>query len=374
MGFRVDRKSFLSVLTKGSSFAGKNKVLPILECCRVRASENKRSVVISSTDGECSITVRGFAVDVIDDLDFCVNASDFIRSLGSLSDDFVIISLSEVSDSVLDITHSHGKMSLPLFDTSEYPSITLSDDVRTFSVDASLLRSWIDTARSFACVDTTLKPQMCGVYLYWHDRRFGVVASDGVVGFIDSVEYGEYDGGDELGVLLVNRAVSPALSLLSDTDNVKVSFDGVNLAFSTSDARLISRLSSMRYPRWRALIPRGHEKVVTMPKKVLNDVLKRALLFVDPRASVVKFDIRGAKMEVLSEHIEENKKMTETFDVSYNGEDITIGLKPDLLLSCLNATDSDKAEIRLENPHSSVWVYDKENPDRFVLTMPFMLT
>jgi DNA polymerase III sliding clamp (beta) subunit (PCNA family) len=162
MKFSIERKLLLDVLSVGGSMSGKSKVLPILDSCKVVISNGR--IIISSYDGENAVLKCCSVTDHDVDMSFCVNCSDFIKSVKSVKDailDFVLVEEAKI----LSINHLRGFMELPYESSDEFPTIDNVTDGVSMNMECSVLWNWLNRARNFVANDT-LRPILCGVNFY----------------------------------------------------------------------------------------------------------------------------------------------------------------------------------------------------------------
>lgn len=368
MEIGIYRKEFLDSLVVGGSCAGKSRVLPILNCVKLKFGNGK--AIVSSYDEEVSVMRRVSIKSVFSDvIEFCVDYKDLFGVLRSLSDDELVFDYDK-SSLTLNIRHSRGVIELPVFDSSEYPLVSTGSTGISFSVDSSCLYDWVRNSSNFI-VDDQFKPQFSGMYLYCSGNEYGVCASDGMRMFVDSaisdVELPTCEA------IVSGHCFSSLNHLLLNTDSdVTVVVDERNITFKLADAVLSCRLLEGRYPNFRAILPKESVVNVIVDKKEFRDTVVRSNMFTDTN-SCVSMNVEDDKSVFSAENLEFSKKTTETLNVTSEGGGILIGFNGRFLLDCLNAIDSDSVSIDMISPRHAISFKDSVNTNRRVLLFPIAL-
>ena len=152
MKFSFDRKGFIDALLVGGSMAGKNKVLPILECVKLNIRGEKST--ISSYNGDVAITKR-VSINSEEECSLCVNKQDLDLFIRSLTDDVIDV---EYSGNTIVIKHKKGKLSLPTFNVDDFVQPNIEKEGDAISVDSAPLLPIIIEANKFRGIKEEFKP------------------------------------------------------------------------------------------------------------------------------------------------------------------------------------------------------------------------
>lgn len=85
MKITLDKKEFVKALQVGGSFAGKSKIMPILDCVKIRVGLDKLTIV--STDSENAISKRLNGITSDEEGTFCVNMNDLMSYIKLINTD-----------------------------------------------------------------------------------------------------------------------------------------------------------------------------------------------------------------------------------------------------------------------------------------------
>lgn len=365
MNFSIERKLLLDCLSVGGSMSGKSKVLPILDCCKVVLNSNR--LIISSYDGENAVLKAVSVINHDEDFSFCVNCADFSKAIRSLKDaalDF------ELSNGILRIKHLRGSMELPYEGVDEYPTVdNVNDGVSYSCFSAELYYNWLNRARVFAANDT-LRPVMCGVYLYFSDNEYGICASDG------NALYAAYELSDNSldrgSAVVPNSAISSVLGVLNGNTHVDIRINDRNISFNCEDSRVVCRLPVGNFPNFKSVLPTSHSVTVRASREDLLDAVNRAKLFSDNGTSLCVLEANSGEVSVTAENIDFNKKSVEHCVASVSGN-IRIGVKGDFIAKCLCATDSIGIVMEMTEPSRPIIFKSDDEPNLSLLLMPMMI-
>lgn len=364
----VVRKNALDALTIGGSFAGKNKVIPITECVKVKFSPNG-AMVVSSHDGSNAIVKRVEGVQCDAESVFCINYADFLKALKTLSNDAFTI---EVDDKTFTIVHKKGRIELPIQGVEDFPNVELGEVVYEMDMESAKLKEWVSTARNFVATDE-LRPAMSGMYLYVKNEEIGVCATNGHKLYADNFAC-EGLNGAEISAIIPVACLAPILNVIGDSESVKVMFYGRNASFISRDTKVTCLLQDGRYPNFKAVIPASHQIEVECDVAELHDSVSRVCTLAGGVKGIVKFDVRDMVMGIESEDIDFAKKANEECMCSHSGADITFGANGETLCACLNAVSNDKVTMHLIDNSKAIVLRDNDNPNKILLFMPLLLS
>lgn len=362
MKITIERKSFVDALTIGSQMAAKAKGLSILENCKITCKNN--TATISSYDSEVAITKRVNIVSHDEDYVFCIEPKALLAILRSLKDENVDLVL---DNHVCDIIHAKGKQTMPYEDADDFPTPVLDKDMKTFGFKSESLFNWLKDAKPFVGV-STLYPSMMGVYVYCGNHECGVASTNTEVLYYNHEEHAFE--GEEVGASVCIKAIDALLPMLNMTDFVDVMIGVRNVAFKTQDAMLVATRTEQPYPNFRRIIPSGNEIELRFNKQDMLDAVKRAMLTVNEKSSLLKLSINSMCIKIVSEDIMFAKKTYEECPCECIGGDIEIGLKGTYVLSMLNSIESDDVLVTLKEPRRPILWCDSLNSAKCLLQMP----
>lgn len=361
-----NNSEFIKAVTIGSSMAGKNKTIPILEYAKVTFKQGR--IIVSSYDSESAITkVYQNSNGATDNVSFCVSHNDFLGVLKALNDQVIDI---DVNDKNVQIKHSNGVITLPIYNAEEYPTPAVEKEVKTYDISSELLFNVLKEAKNFVGRDE-IRPAMTGVRLLFKDNTLTASATDAHILYNN---IGESNASDESAECILSSSVIPnIMTMLQETDVVTISVGTKNIVFKTDDCKVIARVIEGKYPNVNAVIPTSHSTTVKVSKKDFVNTLNRAMITASKATTMVKLNIKDGMMEVETEDIDYAKSSKEKVKVNVEGNDILIGLNCKMLLTCIDNIESEEITMEMSAPNRAVVLKDSQNESKTVLIMPVMI-
>lgn len=360
-----NNSEFIKAVTIGSSMAGKNKTIPILEYAKVTFKQGR--IIVSSYDSESAITkVYQNSNETTDNVSFCISHNDFLGVLKALNDQVIDI---DVNDKNVQIKHSNGVITLPIYNAEEYPTPAVEKEVKTYDISSELLFNVLKEAKNFVGRDE-IRPAMKGVRLLFNDNTMTVSSTDAHVLYNNVFE----NKGDEQSECILSSSIIPTvMSILQSTETTNVSIGQKNIVFKTDDCKVIARVIEGRYPNVNAVIPTSHSTTVKVSKKDFVSTLNRAMITASKATTMVKLNIKDGMMEVETEDVDYAKSSKEKVKVNVEGNDILIGLNCKMLLTCIDNIESEEITMEMSAPNRAVVLKDSQNESKTVLIMPVMI-
>jgi DNA polymerase-3 subunit beta len=365
MEIKVNRKTLLDALRFGGMVAGKSKVIPILDYCKVAVKGNK--MVVTSTDTETTIAkkVEGVVCDV-DNAEFCIVPSDIIPTLATLRDEEVIL---EVKESVCALIHSRGTAKVAVLPAIDFPSVSSGETKNTFAMDASKLRSWLDAAKSFVANDP-LRPALTGMYLAIENGEVWCASSDSHKLYMDGYKDITFEG-IEVDVIVPNKVFGYASSILDGYSSVTVQIDDNNVSFVVSDAKISARRIVGVYPKVRQILPKQSPINVEVNTSDLASSISRMKLFADKVSNQVTMNFSEDGVRLTCSDLMSNKSCEDFCDVlAYDGGSIEICTKAENIEAIVSKVNSETLMFGMSAVNRPIVIYEANNPNKVLFTMP----
>lgn len=364
MNITLNKTEFLKALQVGGIFAGSNKLLPILDCVKIKVSGDKLTIVSSDNENAISKRINGIISD--GDGTFCVNARDlmaYIKLIPSDTFEFTI------NGNTAEIKHEKGNFTLPIESEGDFPTIKPDDDCTEAIIDARLLNNWIVDGRTFVASDT-LRPIMEGLYIYCSNGELGCCSSDGHALFTDHISV---DGVQDFNFVLNKNSFRPVCDAIANVEEVKIKIGEKNVMFIADGVSVISRLIVGKYVNFKSAIPENNNVVVKVNRKGMINAISRCYAGANKNIMLIQLKVEAGKLEISSNDVDFNKSAIEYMDIESN-ENIKIGLKYSTLMDILNAISSENVIITMREPHTAViFKEDEQDSEKILLQMPMML-
>lgn len=359
----LNKKEFIKCLGIGGAFAGKSKLMPILDCVKIKVSNGHLKVVSSDTSNAINRSMEVISVD--SNITFCVDYKDLMSYVKLISADTFTLS---VDESNVEIKHEHGKMKLPLSNAEDFPTLKTDDDSKTIIMSSALLNNWIIDARNFTANDG-LRPQMKGIYFYAKEGEIGCCGTDGKSLFVDN----ERTDIEDFSFTLNKDAFAAVCEICQDCENITLKIGSNNVMFIGNGNSVLARLQEGRFPNFKSVIPTLNPIKVKVDRKDFIGSINRCRLGANSANCLIKLEVDGLMMNITGEDFDFNKNAVENIAVEAEGN-ITIGFNADNLLKILNVVSTDRCVLNMSDANRPCLVTeDDTESNKIFLQMPMLI-
>ena len=264
----VNRTELCDVLNKGGAFAGKNKILPILNNVCITTKDNR--IRVESSDSENYIRSYGYC-DSSANISFCVNAKEFMSYIDLLSEE--IITMEYDSDKKqLVIKHNSGKITLPTFDSGEFPVMKQMKESTKIEISGDVLAGWLTKAGNFA-MKGDMGVVLEGIYIYANSKYLGVCGGEHSLIFTARIP--NTDNIPDFSVVLPKTSAAIMARMCASAEKVTLVQDENALYIRTDNTIVYSLLLNMKYPNVDSLFRQMSNRQVSIEKTALLQAIKR---------------------------------------------------------------------------------------------------
>lgn len=367
MKINVNRKSLLDVLRFGGMVAGKNKTIPALDYCKVVVKEGK--MVVTSTDTEITIAkkIDGVECDV-EVAEFCIIPLDIATTLTTLRDETVSL---EVDDKVCVLVHARGTAKTSILPAIDFPNAPTSETISKFSMNATKLREWLDSAKSFVANDP-LRPALTGMFFAVENGEAWCAASDSHKLYMDGYK-DEAFLPMNISMILPNKMFGYASSILDGHATVTVTYSGGDISLSVKDAKISARLVVGQFPKVRQILPKENPINVEVNTADLASSISRMKLFADKVSGQVVMDFSEDGVKMTCSDLMLNKSCEDFCEtLAYDGERIEICTKVENLDAIVSKIHSEQMMFGMSAKNRPIVIYEADNPNKVLFTMPLV--
>jgi len=362
----VNKKEFIDTLQEGSIFVSKNNIpaLANIDCIKVDIIE--KNIYITSTDMENIITQKMSYLNENDkEISFCLNISELIDYLRLIIDNEITLDINESKNNIT-IIHKTGKKTCTILDSSVFPLIKDTFTTPTLSIEADIIRTWINLAKNFIN-PSDLRPAITGLYFYTENNVLGIAGTDGYRLIHDYIYNEAYTVNNNF--ILNNHAFTPVINMANKCSSLDVFIGDKHIILKNDNTTLICRSIETNYPNFKSVIPTYHNIEFMVNKNEFINSIKRLSMSINKKDDTIKMDIKNGNIDLIGENITNNTVGIEF--LSCNSEkEISVCIKSGFLLTVLNAITSDMVKIQIiDTSHAIVAKEDTENTNKTVLCM-----
>lgn len=360
----VNKSVLEKALIVGGQFAGKSKVMPILDCVKVAILNDTLKVTSSNIE---NMIVSKSVIDSIDgELSFCVNYKD-LASYIKLIDSYSV--KLDIEETLLKISHKNGSKKIPISDINDFPKFQKDNDYKVFDVDANNMHYFMSKSSIFASNDD-LRPQLCGVFMGFSNNNVDLCATNRYSLYTQSFSD---EVSDEAGVI-INRGVLPSISAMCQyaKDKINIKIGSSNAVFSNGDVTVSFKIIEGRYPNFKSIIPRDNNNKATIKTDDLVKAINMATC--GTKNPVLKFSFSNNLLELSSQDLDFSVFGDERLacECDFN---MVVGVSKENILNILSTVRDENTSIMLKDKSFAFLITNGDSvkySETFIL-MPAML-
>jgi len=370
MTFSVSSTELLKKLQLAGGAIGTNVVMPILEDYHFTLEGN--TLIIKASDLETTIITQ-LEVNGNENGQIAVPAKILSETLKSLPQQPITFR-SDIDNFGIEITSSTGKYKMAGEDASDFPKTPESDEVDEIKIPAKAIINGIGKTL-FATSNDELRPAMSGVLFQIDFDKIVMVATDAH----KLVKYTYNDIKSEIVTQFIvpKKVLSQLKGSLSNSSDLKISFNKSNAFFVNDDVQMICRLIDSRYPDYNAVIPVENPNRMSVNRADLHSSLKRIAFYANQTTNQVTFTISDGSLTINAQDKDFSNEATEQLTCVYEGEPIQISFNAKFLAEMLSVLTVEEITLEMSTPNRAGILKpgeSDENEEILMLVMPVMLS
>lgn len=235
------------------------------------------------------------------------------------------------------------------------------DDIPSMHVDGDKIMQLFNHV-VFAADEKCSNVTMNGVNLVVKDGQITATGSDGHMIATDFVKIdGDKEQGIDMNVIIPKSAVKTTLSIgmVGDT---RIQMNGASIMFANDETAVYTRLIAGAYPNMAAIFDIDCDREVNFSRKEFGEAVRRAKRCRENSLEGIALDLGKEEcvVRLQSNTISygENIPMHST---RYPGEDMTIGISPDLLMQVMKAMGGYTIKCAFSKPLNPVLLWDNDS-------------
>lgn len=372
---KFQTKNILPQLTQVVAVVNSKNTMPILSCVKLDtyAKGSGISLKMTASDSETWI-MQNVEVEGDAGISICIDASDFLKGLRNLDDDYVEMKIDEEKNAIT-CKYTNGYFAISCLDSKEFPLVSPDiENMQKYNIDASKLLFLISNV-GFAMNNDELRPVFNSVHFDFFRDRMVTVATDGQR--LAKLTDWEIDGKEnDYSFNLPSKPSSLILGVLASCQgDVSCIFNDNMIVIENSNFSFITRLIEGKYPNYDSVIPKTYNYLAKVNKKSLMASIKRVSAMGDNVSELVKFYFNNNEIVVSAENVEFFKSAKESIACDYTGSPLVIGFKSSYFIQSLQNIESENIKIELiADDRPCILEPDKEtNIESKFLLMPLAI-
>lgn len=357
---KINRNALVHAMYDGGVFAGKTKIMPVLDNVCITTKGNR--IRIESSDSENYIRRYCFC-EATSDMSFCVNANEFSSYIGLLNEEDITMDY-DGDNKQLVIKHANGEIKLPTANSNEFPEMKPMKEVAKIELSGELLSEWLTTAGNFA-KKGSLGVVLEGIYIYANKEFLGVCGGEHSQIFTARIP--NTDNIPDFGIVLPKASASIMARMCETSEKVTLMQDENAMYIRTDDTIVYSILMNQKYPNVDMLFNQMGRSHATIEKLTLLQAVKRI------ESQIVKDNVSlhlhctGSSLELHYDVIAEyGKHLSESIPCEGDKfDDVIVNLKN--LRNVLSNYSGDKLLLHHENSERSPFFFENKHEDSLEL-------
>ena len=265
---KINRNALVHAMYDGGVFAGKTKIMPVLDNVCITTKGNR--IRIESSDRENYIRSYGFC-ETTEDMSFCVNAKELSSYIGLLNEEDITMNYDSDKKQLI-IKHANGEINLPTTNASEFPVMKPMKESTKIEISGDVLAGWLTKAGNFA-MKGDMGVVLEGIYIYANSKYLGVCGGDHSLIFTARIP--NTDNIPDFSVVLPKTSAAIMARMCASSEKVTLVQDENALYIRTDNTIVYSLLLNMKYPNVDSLFRQMSNRQVSIEKTALLQAIKR---------------------------------------------------------------------------------------------------
>jgi DNA polymerase III subunit beta len=347
MEITVSKAELLRELTATQGVVERKTTIPILSNFLFEAAEGELTITATDLDlslrTSCPANVRKEGACTIP----ARKLYDYVKLLGEGE-----VSLKLLENHWVNIRAGRSNTKMVGMARSNFPSVPVFPATGV-KIPAQTLRTLISKT-VFAISNEESRYTLNGALLVLKPESITMVATDGHRLAHIMKDGLSFDVTGEMKTLIPRKAMTELFSLLGTGDVEFVDFakDDSTLFFRIGSRLLTSRQLTGQFPNYEAVLPKEHNKSVTVRTADLHGAIQRVAQFADERSGAIKMRFEHNELRVSSSSTETGES-EDSIETAYTADPLSIGFNSQYLLDFLKATDSNNVHIEFKDSQSA---------------------
>ncbi|PIT90852.1 DNA polymerase III subunit beta [Candidatus Kaiserbacteria bacterium CG10_big_fil_rev_8_21_14_0_10_49_17] len=364
MELECGQPELLKAISHTERIAGTNPTLPVLTCLLLETKKNE--LFIRSTNLDIGVESKIPALIKKEGV-VAVPASIFYNTIQNISPHTKITVTS--SNENITVKTPTSISTIKSFSVEDFPTIPPAPQEYSTIFQKKHFIEGI-TSVVYSASNTTIKPELSGVYIYPDGKNTIFVATDS----FRLAEKSVVNTGDSNfpQSIIPYKNTLEVIRILeaSDDDEVEIKINENQISFSIGRVYITSRLINGSFPDYKQIIPPSKKTEVIVLKDDFARVLKKLSIFTDS-FNQITFIIDPKKKEVRlnaqSNNVGETK---DGIDASISGDELDIRFNLKYLVDVLPHIHSDSIALVFNGPGKPLVIRGVSDDSFLYLVMP----
>ncbi len=367
MQFKIEKEVFLKALGQIQGIIEKKHTIPILANVHINAGNNE--IILTATDLEIGVRSK-FSTEVIQEGKVTVSAKKLFEIIRELPDRDIIFKSKD--NCWIEIKCEKSIFNLVGLSSDEYPKFPEIKSSNLLNIKSSQLNEMIDKT-IFSISNDETKYNLNGIYLKYEDNKLSMISTDGHRLSYNFMNISEEFSCFEKGSILPKKGIFELRKIINkDNENLEIGIVDNNFIVIDENTILIMRLVDGEFPDYKRVIPEKSGNKAIINKNEFFHALKRISIFSSEKSKGIKINFDKNKA-VLTSSNPDLGDAREEIDVTYNGQEISIGFNSKYIIDIIQAIEEEYIEFHLKDNISPGMIEPEKNKNFVSVIMPMRL-
>lgn len=366
MQLSIKREDLLKPLQQIIGAVERRQTMPALSNLLIRGSDQNLS--ITATDLEVEL-VASLDMEIEDNGATTIPARKLLDICRSLPEQAKIAINS--SNEKIKVSSGRSRFTLATLPPEDFPTIDDLELDQNVVIKEGEFKALIEKT-AFAMAQQDVRYYLNGLLLELDAGQIRSVATDGHRLALSQLDHkSDIEGSRQ--IILPRKGVQELLRLLGNEDNeITVSIGKNHLRVNLANLQFTSKLIDGRFPEYQRVLPEECDNRAQIDKVSLKQALARASILSNEKYKGIRL-ILDNNIMVIQAHNPEHEEAEDEIEIEYTGDRLEVGFNVVYLLDVLNALESDKVEVIIQDANSSALIVSPESQASRYVVMPMRL-
>ena len=270
----------------------------------------------------------------------------------------------ETEDNTAKVSWKNGQSTLPTFPVNEYPEIPQYAGTY-FTIKGNVLANALAYTLPHTANDD-LRPVMNGVFFNSKDGVIDFVASDAHTLALYKVATDHKEPFD----FIVDKTAVKVMADKVNNEDAEFAADERNIYFRTDTTEIVARRIEGKFPNYASIIPTTFTSTLTADKAALIGSIRRVMVCSSKASGHIKLNLGMLESTIEAQDLSMQSSAREVLEgVTFDGTDLSIGFKGELLLKSIAVIEGGDVKINLNGPQKAA-IVTGDNDMGLSLVMP----
>ncbi len=366
MQLSITREDLLKPLQQIIGAVERRQTMPALSNLLIRGSDG--NLAITATDLEVEL-VANLDMEIEDQGATTIPARKLLDICRSLPDQAKIAINS--SNEKIKVSSGRSRFSLASLPAEDFPTIDDLELDQNVVIKEGEFKSLIEKT-AFAMAQQDVRYYLNGLLIELDAEQIRTVATDGHRLALSQLDHkSDIEGSRQ--IILPRKGVQELLRLLGQEENqITVAIGKNHLRVNLANLQFTSKLIDGRFPEYQRVLPEVSDNRAKIDKVLLKQALTRASILSNEKYKGIRLILDNNTL-VIQAHNPEHEEAEDEIEIEYTGERLEVGFNVVYLLDVLNALESDKVEVNIQDANSSALIISPDSQMSRYVVMPMRL-